>query len=154
MKNGQFKVHGSKEVFRYSSIFSILLIIVPSLIMLFSNHWNSALFICCFVMDIPFVIGSIWIKNYQIDVNGNQICVRRGFGKRFSFKIEDIEQVVQRITHTGQGATTKYTIYEKNNTFSIDYLMIGYKQMEDYILENIPLDKIITKEKTLSKTRE
>lgn len=107
--------------------------------------------ICFILISIPFLIGGIWVKNYQIDVEGSRVKVRRGIGTTYSFEIQDVQKVIRRINHTRTGTTGKCTIYVKNHKLSVESAMTGFEVMLGYITDNVPAERIITKEITLSK---
>ncbi len=151
MKYKHFKIYIPRIIFRIGFFFCVFVMAIPLIVMLVQHSWNTIMFVCFLLFVIPFVIGSVWAKNYQIQVDGERITVRRGNGTCFDFETKEIQKVTRKITHTKNGINEKFEIHANHHRVSVEPIMVGYEQMAKYIREDLSAEIIVTEEITLSK---
>ena len=151
MKNKRFSVAIPKNLSRAAFIVCALILLIPIAFTLLQGEQNSAMYVCFLLLDLPFLFGGLWARNYRIEVDGDRISVRRWNGARYSFEVSQIEKVVHRVNHTAMGMSEVIKIKAKRRKASAETLMEGFGQMKTYIQERVPEDRIRVIEKEFTK---
>ena len=125
----------------------LLLVLIPVLFYLIEGSGLAGIIVSA-VLFSPFLVAALWSYRFRITVRENNITVRRGIGKEYSFNVNEITKVVRRVNRNSDlGTMVKITIYTKSRHVSVETLMTGCDKMESYIAENVDPQKIVIKEK-------
>ena len=142
-----FKVCTPKWHYKLMIAGFLLLVLIPVLFYLIEGSGLAGIIVSA-VLFSPFLVAALWSYRFRITVRENNITVRRGIGKEYSFNVNEITKVVRRVNRNSDlGTMVKITIYTKSRHVSVETLMTGCDKMESYIAENVDAGKIITKER-------
>lgn len=104
---------------------------------------------------IPFGSIAIYYQLFRVTLKNDIITVRKGNGRKYSFNISDIDQVIIKIAESDTVHTERTIIKAKKKKVTIENIMKNYKKMHNYIIENVDDNIIETRKKDLrKKTRE
>ena len=142
-----FKVCTPKWHYKLMIAGFLLLVLIPVLFYLIEGSGLAGIIVSA-VLFSPFLVAALWSYRFRITVRENNITVRRGIGKEYSFNVNEITKVVRRVNRNSDlGTMVKITIYTKSRHVSVETLMTGCDKMESYIAENVDPQKIVIKEK-------
>ena len=95
----------------------------------------------------PFLLAAVWARRFKVTVRQGLVSVNPGLIRGpWSFTAGDVTKVVRHINHNKSvGTMTKMTVRARGRRVSIETLMQGSEEFEEFILENVDAGRIVTK---------
>lgn len=129
--------------------FVIIVLLIVTAYTVINQKINVALLVSVLIILIfPFTWGAVWLKTFKVIANERTIMVRKyWFEKEFS--IADCVKVKHKIVDTNFMHSEKTCIVAKKCKFSVDSSMKNYKIFHNYIISNLPSEKIEIRKKDM-----
>lgn len=95
----------------------------------------------------PFLLAAVWARRFKVTVRHGLVSVSPGLIRRpWSFTVGDVTKVVRHINHNKNiGTMSKMTVHAGGRRVSVETLMQGSEEFEEFILENVDGGRVVTR---------
>ena len=142
MQTTRFVVKHPKGLCGFMLFTWLVILIVPVAFTVFQGPLPIAAYCIFLLLGLPFFLGMIWMKVFRVDVDGEEITVRRGIGSRYGFRVAEIERVVYIIKETGMGTSRAIQIFVGRHKLAVSNMLEGADALDAYVQEFVSKDKI------------
>ena len=118
-----------------SMIFPIVFIAVLDVV---SSMFLFALSVGAIIFVSPFILCGISICRFQMIAKGDDITMRPVIGTNYTFPVTEITRVERKVKNVyGWQECVKIVIYIKNKKITLRRSMIGFDDMDAYLLRHV-----------------
>ena len=118
-----------------SMIFPIVFIAVLDVV---SSMFLFALSVGAIIFVSPFILWGISICRFQMIAKGDDITMRPVIGTNYTFPVTEITRVERKVKNVyGWQECVKIVIYIKNKKITLRRSMIGFDDMDAYLLRHV-----------------